>query len=78
MSDKLTLDFENNQITIETDNQKSTEYADNLKEKKAEIYKLLGFETVNITPAIKVIEDLINGKISEEEMQNKLEDWLKE
>ena len=78
MADKLILDFENNTISIETDNQQGTEYHDNLIEKKEEIYKLLGFETVNMTPAIRVIEELINGKISEEEMHNKLEDWLKE
>ena len=40
LADKLVLDFENNLITIETNNQQGTESYDNLKEKKEAIYKL--------------------------------------
>lgn len=75
---RLILDFEKKQITIETDNQKSIEWSDDLQEKKSAIYKLLGFETVNITPAVKTLEDMLNGKISEEEMYSKLAKWIEE
>ena len=76
--DKLILDFEKNLITIETDTQKSTEWSEDLQKKKSAIYELLGFETVNLTPAVRAIEDMINGKISGEEMHGRLEKWLDE
>ena len=40
--DRLILDFEKNEITIETDNQVGTEIVSDLSEKKADVYKLLG------------------------------------
>lgn len=76
--DKLILDFENNQITIETDHQEGIEYYENLAAKKDEIYKLLGFETVDMTPAIKTIEDMLNGKISQSEMEETLQKFIDE
>ena len=76
--DKLTLDFENNTITIETEHQQGTEYYDNLIEKKGEIHKLLGFETVNISPVVKALEDLFNGNITEEEFNEFAEEFIKE
>ena len=69
MADKMTLDFENNIITWDTDSQKGTEYFEGLKEMKEKILTLIGYEMINITPVINTINDFLNGKITEEELR---------
>lgn len=76
--DRLILDFEENKLIIETDHQTGTEIYAGLKEKKAEIYKLLGYKETNVVPFVKVIEDLLNGHSTEEEAVQKIDSWLKE
>lgn len=74
--DRLILDFENGIIEFDTDSQKGTEHYPELKEKKAEILKLLGYETVDFTPAIDAINGFINGKTTEDELNNFLDKFV--
>lgn len=76
--DRLILDFENNTLTIETDNQQSAETYPNLNEKKEEIYKVLGYETINVSPLVEAIEGLLNGNLTKEETIKNLDKWLQE
>ena len=76
--DRLILDFEKETLTIETDFQQGTEFCSNLKEKKAEIYKLLGYGEANMRPFVDAIEDILNGRATSEEAAEKLAKWLKE
>ena len=75
MADKMTLDFENNIITFETDNQQGTEYCEGLKDMKAAVLELLGYETVDITPAINAINQFLNGEMSEAELRKKMDEF---
>lgn len=75
MADKITLDFENNIIEFDTENQKGTEYCEDLKEMKEEVLKLLGYETVDVTPAINAINQYLNGEIEEEELRKKMDEF---
>ena len=71
--DRLILDFEANKLTIETDYQTGMEIYPGLSEKKAEIYKLLGYEETNVAPFVEALEDLLNGRSSKEEAIQK---WI--
>lgn len=75
MADKMTLDFENNIITFDTDNQKGTEYYEDLKDMKAAVLELLGFETIDMTPTINAINQFLNGEISEEELRKEIDEF---
>lgn len=74
MADKMTLDFENNIITFDTDNQKGTEYCEGLGEMKAAVLELLGFETYDMTPAISAINQFLNGEMTEEELRKTMDE----
>lgn len=76
MADKITLDFENNTITWETDAQNGIEYCPDLAEKKPKILAAMGYGPVDLTPAIKIFEALANGQISEEEADQLLADFV--
>lgn len=76
--DRLILDFEKNEITIETDNQVGTEIVSDLSEKKADVYKLLGYETISVQPMIDAINALMNGKITKEDFLKFGEEWTKD
>lgn len=78
MADKLTLDFENNMITWDTDFQQGTEYCDGLKERKSTILKAMGYETVDFSPVVKSMNDFANGKITQEELLQLFDDFTKE
>ena len=60
MSDKITLDFENNTITFDTENQKGTEYYENLYKLKDDILKILGYERIDMSSTIDFINYIIN------------------
>lgn len=76
--DRLILDFENNTLTIDTENQQSVETYPALSEKKTEIYKVLGYETINVSPLVEAIEGLLNGNLTKEETMKHLDKWLQE
>lgn len=78
MANKLTLDFETNMITWDTDSQKGTEYCHDLAERRADILKAMGYETVDFSPAVKIINDFANGKMSEDELLKRMEEFTKE
>lgn len=78
MADKITIDFENEIITINTNSQNGTELYPGLKEKKDEIMKVLGYETVDMTPAINSFNEYINGKITKDELDKKIENFVNE
>ena len=75
MADKVTLDFENNQIIWDTDTQKGTESCPELAERKAAIFAAMGYETVDFSPAVDAMEALLNGQIGKEEFRKRLEDF---
>ena len=78
MADKVTLDFENNTITWDTDAQKGVEYCPELSERKVEILAAMSYKPIDLAPAIKTFEALVNGKISEEEAHQQLADFVKD
>lgn len=67
MTDKVTLDFVRNEITWDTDAQKGTEFYADLAALKPKILSVLGYETVDMRPAVNAINAFINGEIDEEE-----------
>lgn len=75
MANKLILDFETNMITWDTDSQKGTEYCDGLAERREAILQAMGYETVDLTPAIKIINAFANGEIKREEMVKRLDEF---
>lgn len=78
MANKVTLDFEKNKITWDTDVQKGTEFVADLSERRASILAAMGYETVEFSPAISALEDLINLEISEDEFCNRINAFLAE
>lgn len=78
MANKVTLDFETGMITWDTDSQKGTEYCHDLAERKADILKAMGYETVDFSPAVKIINDFANGKISEDELMKRINEFEQE
>lgn len=78
MADKVTLDFETGMITWDTDAQKGTEFCPDLAERKAAILAAMGYETVDMSPAIGIFNDFANGKITEEELHKRLTEFQQE
>lgn len=72
MADKITLDFENNTIIWDTDNQQGTETYIGLQEKKEAVLAAIGYEEIDFTPAIDDVNEFINGGISQEELIKRL------
>lgn len=68
MADKITIDFENNLITWDTDTQQGTEYHADLKNKKAAVLQALGYKEVDITNTINAFNNFLNGKLSQDEL----------
>ena len=78
MANKVTLDFENNIITWDTDTQKGTEHCPDLDKRKDLILKAMGYESVNISPVIHSINDFLNGKITKKDLLDKFDEFEKE
>ena len=78
MADKITLDFENNMITWDTNAQKGIEYCPELASRKTEILAAMGYKPFDLGPAIKTFEALANGQISQEEADQQLADFLED
>ena len=71
--DKVTLDFENNIITWETDAQQGTEYCPDLSAKKAAILAAMGYAAVDLTKMVNAFQSYVNGQISAEELEQVLD-----
>ena len=67
--DRVTLDFEENTITWESDRQTGTEHCADLRERKAEILAAMGYEQWDASAAISALNAFINGEISEQQME---------
>lgn len=78
MANKLTLDFETGMITWDTDSQKGTEYCHDLAERKADILKAMGYETVDFSPVVKSMNAFANGEITEKELLRRFSEFEKE
>jgi hypothetical protein len=74
----LILDFEDETITFDTECQKGTEYYKGLRKKKEEILNVIGYEAIDITAYIRAFNDFANGIISEEELEQILDEFQKE
>lgn len=71
MSNKITLDFENNLIIWDTDSQNGIEHCPELAERHDDILKAIGYEDV---PGIKFpedIEEMVNNCPTLENFLNK-------
>lgn len=73
MAYRIILDFENDMIEFDTPAQQGTEYHKGLSEKKDEILKVLGYEQVDMRNAVQIVNDYVNGEITEEEFLKKME-----
>ena len=77
MADRVTLDFETCMITWDMDNQKGTEYCPDLAERRDKILAAMGYETMDFSPAVDAINALMNGKITAEEFNKRLDEFGK-
>ena len=59
--DRINLDFEACTVEIITDNQKGTEYCENLAKRKNDILKAMGYKVFDITHEINQVNEWING-----------------
>ena len=75
MANKIILDFETGIISWDTDSQKGTEFCPDLAERKPVILAAMGYETVDFTPAVDIINTFVNGKITEEEFKKRIEEF---
>lgn len=73
MADKLILDFENNEITWDTDVQTGTEIVPDLAKRKIQILEAMGYGSIDLTKEVQAINAHINGEISQEELLAVLE-----
>lgn len=78
MADKVTLDFEKNMIIWDTDVQKGIEYCPELSTRKSDILMAMGYKKIDFTPAIKIVEAMINGQIGPAEAIQLLEKYERE
>ena len=78
MSDKVTIDFENELVTWETDAQKGTETCLGIAARKNQILAAMGYESVNFTPVVNAFNALGNGEIGKEEFFKRLDDFANE
>lgn len=74
MPNRVTLDFETGEITWDTPSQKGTEFCPDLKERKAAILAAMGYEVVDFTPTVELVNAYANGEISEADFFKKLEE----
>ena len=73
--DKITFNFEENKILIETDGQCSLMSDPKLASRKSGILKAAGLEAVDLQPVANIIERFLAGKITEKELEATLNAW---
>lgn len=75
---RITLDFENSMVTIETDAQQGTHFHPGLAALQPQILTVLGYEKFNLDPVVTIFENLINGQISRTEAEQQLDKYISE
>ena len=75
MPDKVIIDFEKEMVTWETSAQQGTETCPGIAARKSQIIAAMGYESVNITPAVTAIEDFFNGKIDKRELYRRFDEF---
>lgn len=78
MSDKVTIDFEKELVTWETDAQNGTETCPGIAARKKQIIAAMGYESVNFTPVVNAFNALGNGEIGKDEFLKRLDDFVSE
>lgn len=78
MADKVTIDFENEIITWDTDNQKGTESCPGISKRKNDILTAMGYESVDFSPVVNSFNAFINGQITKDELIKLSEKFLKD
>lgn len=78
MADKVTLDFENNRIIWDNEAQQGEEFCPDLAERKQAILAAMGYETIDFSPAVKILNAFANGEITQEEMVKRLDEFERE
>lgn len=76
--DRITFDFENNTVEIETNVQSGTLTDMELSTKKAAILEAAGLHAIDLTETVDMVNGLINGEVSTEEFNAFLENTLSE
>jgi len=70
---KVTLDFENETVEWDTDSQKGTESCPGLSERKEDILAAMRYKVFDLTSIMNTVNDLINGRISEDDFNEALD-----
>lgn len=73
MADRITLDFETNTITWDTDAQKGTELCVSLAKRKPQILAAMGYEPVDLQPVADVVNTYMNGEIDKDEFLRRMD-----
>lgn len=69
---KITLDFENEVVTIQTISQNGTHHHPGLAKLEPKVLSLLGYQKLNLAPIVEIFEKFLDGQISKEEMDRQL------
>jgi hypothetical protein len=70
---KVTLDFENEMIEWNTDNQKGKEHCLGLRERKPAILAAMGYTEYDMRGVVDIINDFANGGMTEDELKRRLD-----
>lgn len=74
MANKITLDFENEMIIWDMDSQYGSELCPGLAEKESAILALLGYEMIDFSSEVNLLNALFNGNINEAEFLEKMKE----
>ena len=75
MPDKVTIDFEKELVTWETNIQKGTDSCPGISTRKNQIIAAMGYASVDFTPVVNAFNDLGNGKINKDEFLSYINDF---
>jgi len=70
---KITLDFENETIEWNTDNQNGQEHCLGLRERKPAILLAMGYSEYDMSGVVDIINSFANGGMSVDELQHRLD-----
>lgn len=77
MANKVTLDFEKNEVIWDTDSQKGIEFCPDLAARKPQILAAMGYETVDMSSAVNAVNAFINGDIDTIEFLRQCDAFVK-
>lgn len=72
--DKVTLDFEKETVTWESDTQNGTEYSPGLANRKNDILAAMGYEIWDASNVLNAVGDFIDCRIDEDSFAQILEE----